>query len=257
MSLQLRQICLVATQLAPVISDLTQIFGIKPCYVDPGVGVFGLENTLMPIGRNFLEVVAPIQEGTAAGRYLDRRGGDGGYMVITQADSKATQQTARQRALDQGVRIAHETERDDWHLIQFHPGDLQAAFLEIETDAQNDFNGHWMPVGGLGWEAQVDQHRTLDFVGVELQCPDPAVLAEKWSRIIGVAPTHANNTWQVALNNARLSFIELTDNRGPGLSGIHLRVADKLGIQRDAAARGCLVTDSSVTVGGVHWHLHA
>ena len=128
MTLQLRQICLVAAQLAPVISNLTQIFGIKPCYVDPGVGVFGLENTLMPIGRNFLEVVAPIQEGTAAGRYLDRRSGDGGYMVITQADSKAAQQTARQRALDQGVRIAHETERDDWHLIQFHPGDLQAAF---------------------------------------------------------------------------------------------------------------------------------
>ncbi|MBT5009921.1 MAG: hypothetical protein HOM49_07890, partial [Gammaproteobacteria bacterium] len=179
MTLQLRQICLVAAQLAPVISDLTQIFGIKPCYVDPGVGVFGLENTLMPIGRNFLEVVAPIQAGTAAGRYLDRRGGDGGYMVITQADSKAAQQTARQRALDQGVRIAHETERDNWHLIQFHPGDLQAAFLEIETDAQNDFNGHWMPVGGMGWEAQVDQHRTLDFLGVELQCTDPQALAEK------------------------------------------------------------------------------
>ena len=257
MTLQLRQICLVAAQLAPVISNLTEIFGIKPCYVDPGVGVFGLENTLMPIGRNFLEVVAPIQEGTAAGRYLDRRGGDGGYMVITQADSKAAQQTARQRALDQGVRIAHETERDNWHLIQFHPGDLQAAFLEIETDAQNDFNGHWMPVGGTGWEAQVDQHRTLDFLGVELQCTDPQALAEKWSGIIGVRATHANNAWQVALNNAQLSFIELTDNRGPGLSGIHLRVADKPGIQRDAAARGCLVTDSSVTVGGVHWHLHA
>ena len=78
MTLQLRQICLVAERLAPVVSDLTEIFGIKPCYVDPGVGVFGLENTLMPIGRNFLEVVAPIQEGTAAGRYLDRRNGDGG-----------------------------------------------------------------------------------------------------------------------------------------------------------------------------------
>ena len=44
-----------------------------------GSAEFGLENTLMPVGRNFLEVVAPIQEGTAAGRYLDRRGGNGGY----------------------------------------------------------------------------------------------------------------------------------------------------------------------------------
>ena len=85
MKIQLRQICLVARELEPVIEDLTEVLGIQRCYVDPGVGQFGLENTLMPIGRNFLEVVAPIQEGTAGGRYLDRRSGDGGYMVITQA----------------------------------------------------------------------------------------------------------------------------------------------------------------------------
>ena len=61
MTIQLRQICLVAHDLEPVIDDLRSILGINSCYVDPGVGKFGLENTLMPIGRNFLEVVAPIQ----------------------------------------------------------------------------------------------------------------------------------------------------------------------------------------------------
>ncbi len=44
----------------------------------------------MPVGKNFLEVVAPIREGTAGGRDLKRRGGDGVYMVITQVDSKTT-----------------------------------------------------------------------------------------------------------------------------------------------------------------------
>ena len=48
MTIQLRQICLVAEQLAPVIDDLTAILGIHSCYVDPGVGKFGLENNLMP-----------------------------------------------------------------------------------------------------------------------------------------------------------------------------------------------------------------
>ena len=104
MKIQLRQICLVARELEPVIEDLTDVLGINQCYVDPGVGIFGLENALMPVGRNFLEVVAPIQEGTAAGRYLDRRGGNGGYMVITQADSRETQQRVRQNALDNGVQ---------------------------------------------------------------------------------------------------------------------------------------------------------
>ena len=154
MTIQLRQICLVARELEPVIEDLTEVLGIERCYVDPGVGQFGLENTLMPIGRNFLEVVAPIQEGTAGGRYLDRRSGDGGYMVITQADSRNSFEAIRSNALENGVRIAHETKRGDWYLCQLHPGDLKAAFFEIESDAYNDFEGYcthgrdWM--GGQG-----------------------------------------------------------------------------------------------------------
>ena len=71
MSIQLRQICLVARELEPVLDDLTDILGINRCYVDPAVGAFGLENTLMPIGVNFLEVVAPVEENTAGGLYLD------------------------------------------------------------------------------------------------------------------------------------------------------------------------------------------
>ena len=58
----------MAHKLEPVIADLTDILGVERCYVDPGVGAFGLENTLLPIGRNFLEVVAPVREGTAGGR---------------------------------------------------------------------------------------------------------------------------------------------------------------------------------------------
>ena len=65
----------MASQLEHVIQDLTAILGINRCSVDPGVAKFGLENTLMPIGRNFLEVVAPVETGTAGGRYLDRRNG--------------------------------------------------------------------------------------------------------------------------------------------------------------------------------------
>src|SRR5215208_3455104 len=43
-------------------------------YGDPGVAYFGLRNAVMPLGDTFVEVVSPIGEGTAAGRFLDRRG---------------------------------------------------------------------------------------------------------------------------------------------------------------------------------------
>ena len=69
MTIQLRQICLVARDLDSTIDDLEQIFGIQRCFVDAGVGRFGLVNTLLPIGRNLLEVVVPVEENTAAGRY--------------------------------------------------------------------------------------------------------------------------------------------------------------------------------------------
>ena len=86
MWLRLKQIACVAQQLAPVEQEICDILGLRVCFRDPGVSYFGLENALFPLGNQLLEVVAPTKEGTAAGRYLDRRCGDGGYMVITQCD---------------------------------------------------------------------------------------------------------------------------------------------------------------------------
>jgi len=256
MTIQLRQICLVARELEPTVEDLTHILGINRCYVDPGVGQFGLENTLMPVGRNFLEVVAPVQEGTAGGRYLDRRGGDGGYMVITQADSRASQQTIRQNALDNRVRVAYEAERGDWHLCQLHPGDLKAAFFEIESDAHNDFDGYWHPVGGLGWEDKVKQDVTYDFKGVELQGDDPLELGELWARVAGLDLEHRGDHFAIELNNATIRFVEAKDDRGPGLNGLDISVANREQLLANAEAKGALVSEGQVDICGVHWYLH-
>ena len=256
MTIQLRQICLVARKLEPVIQDLTAILGINRCFVDPGVGVFGLENTLMPIGRNFLEVVAPIEENTAGGRYLDRRNGDGGYMVITQADSLESQQKIRQNALDNGVRVAHETVREDWNLCQLHPGDLKAAFFEIESDSHNDFQGHWHPVGGLGWEDKVKQDITVDYLGVELQSADPLELAQLWGKVAGLNIARNGAEFSMDFNNATIRFVEAEDARGPGLGGLDIAVANRDHILSEAENRDCFVSEDRVDICGTRWYLH-
>jgi hypothetical protein len=143
MSLHLRQVCLVARRLEPALTDLGDVLGIERCFVDEGVGVFGLENTLFCVGRNFLEVVAPVKDGTAAGRYLDRRGGDGGYMVICQTSDAATQQACRARAAEADVRVAWEHVAGSHHMMQLHPGDLRAAFLEVDWEAHGELQGFW------------------------------------------------------------------------------------------------------------------
>ena len=255
MAIQLRQIALVARELAPTIDDLCSIFGIEPCFIDPGVGVFGLENTLMPIGRNFLEVVAPVEENTAGGRYLDRRSGDGGYMVICQGSDRETQQAVRQRALDAGVRIANESERETWNICQLHPRDLIASFLEIDWDMNNDFNGNWHPAGGLGWVGNVNQSVTQDFLGVELQGADPVEIAELWGKVTDLPVERDGAVLSLELNNATVRFVEATDGRGPGLGGLDLAVNDRERILKAARERGCYVSDDRVDVCGVRWYL--
>jgi len=256
MTIQLRQICLVARELKPVIDDLTTILGINTCYVDPGVGKFGLENTLMPVGTNFLEVVAPVEEGTAGGRYLDRRGGDGGYMVITQIDTLDNQQAIRQRALDNGVRIAWERERDDWNLCQLHPRDMIASFFEIEWDVHEDFEGHWNPVGGFGWEDKVKQDITVGYLGVELQGPDPVELAQLWGKVAGLPVQGQGAELSVRFNNATIRFVEAQDGRGAGLGGLDIAVKDRSQILVQAKQRGCYVSDDRVDICGTRWYLH-
>ena len=65
-ALHLRQICLVAADMPAVRADLETVFATPVCHIDPGVAKFGLENILIAFGSQFLEVVAPIREGTAA-----------------------------------------------------------------------------------------------------------------------------------------------------------------------------------------------
>src|ERR1700759_4624905 len=82
--MRLRQIALVGQDLAAAEADIRAILGLDYAYNDPGVGKFGLKNAVFPVGETFLEVVSPKQAGTTAGRLLEKRGGDGGYMVILQ-----------------------------------------------------------------------------------------------------------------------------------------------------------------------------
>ncbi|HUD50563.1 VOC family protein, partial [Parvibaculum sp.] len=115
----LRQVALVAHDLDPVVDQLGNVLGLKVAYRDPAVGVFGLVNAVMPVGGEFLEVVQPVKEDASALRYLRRRGGDAGYMVILQSADAATQ---RARILGLGARkiAAHD---GDYVFTHFHPGD--------------------------------------------------------------------------------------------------------------------------------------
>jgi hypothetical protein len=255
MSIRLRQICLVAEKLAPVIEDFKAIFAVDVCFVDPAVDVFGLENSLMPIGGNFLEVVAPIRENTAAGRYLKRRGGDGGYMVICQCDTHETQLARKARAAALNVRIAWEHEGKSFHGMQLHPADTGGAFFEIDWDAMGEPEGHWTPAGGGEWVSRMHTDVVKYYDAVELQAADPRGLAERWSSIAEIPLRKSAGRLEMPLENASVRFVEAVDGRGDGLGGVDIVVPDRERVLAAAARRGRKVSEDQVMICGVRFNL--
>ena len=256
MTIRLRQICFVAEQLAPVVEDLTAIFDLEVCFVDAGVGVFGLENSLLPVGSNFFEVVAPTKDNTAAGRFLQRRNGDGGYMVICQCESRATQQARKARAQELGVRIAWERDIHGFQCMQLHPGDTGGAFFELDWDPKNEPEGHWEPAGGDGWDTARRTDVVSGYSAVELQSHDPHSMAQRWAGIAGIPlQQDAHGRPVLPLENANLRFVEATDGRGDGLGGVDLVVTDIQGLLTAAERRGRRVSDDQVEVCGVRFYL--
>ena len=251
MWLRLRQIALVAEKLAPVEQEIIDVLGVEVCFRDPGVGRFGLENALFPIGNQLLEVVAPIQENTAGGRYLERRGGDGGYMVITQCDDHMPR---RNRVKELGVRIALQFEHDEYLGMQLHPKDTGATFFEIDEQLGENAHaedGPWDPAGP-DWQRAKKTDRVNGIIAAELQCDDPAATAAKWGAIAEL-PVSASNT--IELDNATLRFVPCTDGRPEGLGGIDV-VSTNKGAILDAADRiGAKRSDSQVYLGGIRINL--
>jgi hypothetical protein len=256
MSIHLRQICLVAEKLAPVAEGLKSVLGLEVGYVDEGVAEFGLENSIFPVGTNFIEVVAPIRENTAAGRYLKRRQGDGGYMVICQCDSHQTQLARRKRAQELRVRIAWERELESMHIMQLHPADTGGAFFEIDWDAKSDPQGSWAAAGGMRWQSAKRTDVVRSYNAAEMQSPDPAALAERWSSIAEIPlRKDAKGRLEMPLANACVRFVEATDSRGEGLGGIDVVVADRKRLLDAAEKRGCRVSESQVTICGTRFYL--
>ena len=221
--LRLRQICLVARQLQPAVAELESAFGLTTCYHDPGVGKYGLENALLPIGNNFLEIVAPVEDSTAAGRYLDRRGGDGGYIVILECDNALER---RARILSQGVRIANTLDYGEFFGTQLHPRDTGGSMLEIDWNLDGGApDSPWHPAGG-SWKDAVRTEVVTDMIGAELQSDDPAGLAARWGSILDITPKTGNDGAAILqLDNATLRFTAVADGRGEGLGGVDLKVA--------------------------------
>jgi len=257
MWIRLRQIAVVAEDLRETALDIGTILGVEPCFVDPGVKQFGLKNMLWPIGTQFLEVVTPIADDTAGGRYRNRRGGDTGYMVINQVDDVAPR---RARAAELGVRIAFDLSYPDQGHdgIQLHPADTGGSFFELDQmtmDGGNEAGGPWHPAG-KNWEPYVRTDVVSGISAAELQSPEPQRLAARWASIAELdLVDDADGNPTMAFENATIRFVEATDGRGEGLGAIDVTVVDRDRVLAGADARDKRVSDDQVMIAGLRVNL--
>lgn len=247
---RLRQICLVAPQLEPMISDITRIMGLAVCYRDGNVAKYGLENALLPVDAILLEVVAPFQDGAAAGRFIEKTGGRGGYMAIfccNDPDERGRNANAL------GVRTANVIDHARYHGVQLHPRDCRAAFIEFNhTDGSDDILGPYPPAGP-DWQKYVRKDVTQALTGVEMQSPDPTGLAEHWGKIIGVAVTAATGgEAELKLPNASLRFVK---GGSEIMSALEFRVSDVASVLHAAKAKGYAVGGNEFLLGGVTFRI--
>lgn len=253
MGIRLRQIAMVVADLPSVVEDLREVFGLDVAHIDPGVEVFGLENRILPVGHQFLEVLTPIREDTAGGRYMARRGGDTGYMVICQCDDHASFK-ARVRQL--GVRAVWERESETYSLLQLHPKDTGGSFLEVDWAAgAEDPAGPWPPAGEE-WRRHVRTGVVRAITAAEIQSPEPEPLASRWSTILGLPLERtAENHPRIRLENAEIRFVPPPDGRPEGLGGIDLAANDAARALAAARARGLPVIDRTILLGGMRFRL--
>lgn len=218
--IRLRQVALVAADRDAVIAELCDFLTVSVCSEDdPDLVEFGLRNAIVTIGDQFLEVVSPTTSGTTAGRLLEKRGGDGGYMAIFEVNDLSHRSAALEGL---GVRTVFKVDLPDMRAHHLHPRDVGGAIVSIE---QPDPSGSWRWAGV--WSPHAETSVVTGIAGIDVAAADPVALAARWA--------------ELGLDHA-VRFVPAT-SRGEGIEAIDLVATNRARV------------GETVTIGGVELRL--
>jgi hypothetical protein len=219
---RLRQAVLVAAELEPVASALRAALGLGEPFRDPGVGAFGLANVVFALGDCFMEVVSPIEPDTAAGRYLSRHGGDGGYMAIFDLEDL---EGARERALGLSVRVAWQIDLPDISTTHLHPADMRGAIVSLDC---SEPYGTWR-WGGPQWTGEIGTGAPGRLAAVTIAVSDPAAVAARWGEVLGVSVSDSGGQASVLhVDGGEVRFEATEDECAEGLVEIAVEIPHEL-----------------------------
>jgi hypothetical protein len=211
---RLRQVAVVARDCGQVAGQLRAAFGWAEPFHDPGVGKFGLTNAVFAVGDTFLEVVAPARPDTTAGRYLERRGGDGGYMAIFQVPDLAA---ARRRLAGLGVRVVWTADLPDIAGTHLHPRDVPGAIVSLDWAVPEE-SWRW---AGPSWTGRAPEHAPGGVTGLTIEVSDPPAAARRWAEVLGIPASDSRGAVAVLPESGqRLQFVPARPGRGEGITTV-------------------------------------
>lgn len=196
--LRLRQLVLAAHERAPVEQALRALLAASAAHHDPGVGRFGLTNVVLAAGCDFVEVVSPSESGTAAGRWLARNGGDGGYMLMVDGPPTLT---APDRLAALAVREVHRVELPDVVDVHLHPRDTGGVLLALDSVD---------PAGSWRWAGPAWTGSSPTCAGglreVTVMVPDPDEVSRRWAALLDITAVGSDCRLQLDDGRQQVSF---------------------------------------------------
>ena len=237
--MRIRQVALAASDLEKTDEIFRRLFGCDESYADPEIIYFGLDNRLYTLGDCFLEVVSPVKPNTAAGRFLDRRGGDGGYMVIVQVEDLTQEQA---RLADTSIRTVFADDRGNAKAIHLHPKDVPGAIPSIDEMTPPE---SWL-WAGEGWEQRAGRH-VGRILAAEIRSLAPHETGLRWAEAYGLELLSSGDDWRIEMGGTEIRFTYDAECLEPALMAIDFgaidlpavcTTADELGLERD----DCVIT---------------
>ena len=243
--MDIRQIVMVSSMRDPIVNDLCELFGFEVAFNDPGVGHFGLENAVIPIGTDFLEVVSPVKDNTTAGRFLEKRNGDGGYMIIIQVDDFEISKGLVEK---KNIGVVWETDLPEAKAMHLHPKQMGGAILSLDWMNPKE-SWKW---AGPEWTSHISGP-VSGVDGVEIQSSNPDEMFKDWLEVLGSTKSDPDKRI-IFLDNTWLKFISDTDGRGAGISAFSLKSKNHQVIYERAKDLG-LMNGDFIQLGGMKFHL--
>lgn len=244
--MRLRQVVIASSHLEQVASAFERVLGIEECHRDPWIAAFGLENVMLLAGDTFLEILTPIKPDAAAGRYLERKGGDAGYMICIQVDDLPHTRATVERL---GLRIVNETQRETLKGFHVHPRDIGGAIVALNIAIPP---GSWEGAGDWDeWRQHERDDVTGKITGVVLGAPDPAALAQRWAEVLERPVEQDGETRVIRLDEGRCVFVAEADERRHGVIGFEIAAVDPAVVLANAARERLPIDGDGFLLAGV------